>query len=592
MSPERLSRIEELYHAARERKPHERAAFLDDACQGDLELRSEIESLLIQQSGSLFDGPPWLEEPGFLVARTLTPGSQIGPYRIIGTLGSGGMGVVYKAHDSRLKRDVAIKFLSEHVDRDPQSRARFEREARAVAALSHPNICPLFDIGPDYLVMEYIEGLTLADRIERGPLPLQEALTISIAIAGALGAAHRKGIVHRDLKPGNIMLTDEGHIKLLDFGLARLAPTPESETASVTAEGQVAGTVGYMSPEQVRGLSVNHRTDIFSFGVVLYEMITRLRPFPGNSAMAVCDAILNAQPRDFGENTAPPKLKFIIGKLLEKDPSKRHGSADEVQQELKALEASLVPVRPVSLSRNAWIAVGAAVVLLSVLAGWLWERSSRERWALQTATPEITRLVDAGEYVKAASLTREARAVLPKDPALEKLWIYSTGEVSVATEPSGADVSIRPYRGDPNVWRSLGRTPLQKIRVPRDAYVWRVAKPGFAAIFFIGGLAGPAPPGADYSFDTSLKLRPEGSVPPEMVVVPGEWVSLTYPLAEAPAAEVGDFLIDRNEVTNEKYKKFIDAGGYQKREFWKQPFVRDGRAIPWENALALFHDAT
>jgi hypothetical protein len=352
------------------------------------------------------------------------------------------------------------------------------------------------------------------------------------------------------------------------------------------------GTVGYMSPEQVRGLAVNHRTDLFSFGVVLYELVTGERPFTGSSAMAVCDAILHAPPRDFTGNLVPAKLKAIIRKLLEKDPAKRYGSAREVQLELKALETSLATVSAVRLSKSAWIVGGAALVLALILAGCFGREWSRQRWALGTAAPEIARLIDAGEYVKAAELTREARAVLPKDPTLEKLWMRATGEVSIASVPFGADVSVRPYRGDPNAWKTLGKTPIKKIRVPLEFYVWRLVKPGFVPLFFIDKPPGLLPPGSSSSFDYTLNLRLATSVPPEMVVVSGDRVRLTYPLSQAPAVPVGDFLIDRHEVTNEEYKKFIDAGGYQKREFWREPFVINGRTVSWENAVALFHDAT
>ena len=258
----------------------------------------------------------------------------------------------------------------------------------------------------------------------------------------------------------------------------------------------------------------------------------------------------------------------------------------------KTLEASLVPGRPSRASGNAWLAFGVAAVVASTAIGWLWHRSSRERWALETATPEIARLVDAGEFVKAAALTREARAVLPNDPTIEKLWTRSTGEVSITSVPSEADVSIRPYRGDPNSWQSLGNTPLKNVRVPRNDYVWRLVKPGFAPTFLIGLLPGVAQPGARSGFDLTLKLRPEESVPPEMLVVTGGTVGLQYPMTQAPTAEIDDFLIDQHEVTNEEYKKFVDAGGYQKREFWKQPFVKDGKTISWEEAIASFLDAT
>jgi serine/threonine protein kinase/dienelactone hydrolase len=533
-------------------------------------------------------------------------GKKVSHYRVLETLGGGGMGVVYRAEDIKLGRGVALKFLPEELVAHPRALERFEREARAASALNHPNICTIYEFGEHegqaFIAMELLEGQTMGRLIAGKPLALDRLLDHAIQIADGLDAAHQKGIIHRDIKPANISITKQGQVKILDFGLAKLTtgaplvgapgraqgsplqetPTASMEAKSLSSAGVVMGTVEYMSPEQVRGLVVDYRTDLFSFGVVLYEMATGERPFTGGSAMAVAGAILHAPARDFDERLGSGKLKTIIRKLLEKDPANRYGSAAEVLQELKALKASLEVTRPARLSRNARIGIGAAIVLVAVLGVWLWHRWSREHWALGTAIPEITRLLDAGEDVKAAALAQEARAVLPKDPTLEKLWMRVTGESSLVSVPSGAEVSFRPYRGDPNAWRKLGKTPLQKVRVAEDIYEWRVVKPDFAAVLFIG----------DANMDMTLKLRPEGSVPLEMVPVKGERISLTYPYARAPSAQIDDFLIDRHEVTNEEYKKFVDAGGYQKREFWKEPFVRDGRAIAWEDAMALFHDAT
>src|SRR5262249_2289950 len=190
-------------------------------------------------------------------------------------------------------------------------------------------------------------------------------------------------------------------------------------------------------------------------------------------------------PRPLSESRIPARLKTIIGKLLEKEPAKRYASADEVHRELKALADSLAPAPAVMLSRNARIAAGAALLVVCILAGWLWRRSARERWALQTAPPQIAQWIESGEYVKAAALTREALTVLPADAALQRLWMRATGEVSVGSIPSGAEVSVRPYSGDPSAWQPLGKTPLQKLRMPQDVYVWRVVKPGFATVQMI-----------------------------------------------------------------------------------------------------------
>src|SRR3984957_4547681 len=267
MSPDRLRHIEEVFHAARERQPRDRGAFLMAACKGDADLQQQVESLLDQQSEALLDGPAWDQVPSMLASgHALAPGAQLGPYRVIGVLGSGGMGEVYRANDARLDREVAIKVLPEHLAHDSQALARFEREARAVAALNHPHICALYDVGPDYLVMELVEGPTLAERVARGPIPLDESLEIARQIAEALEAAHEKGVVHRDLKPGNIKVTPDGAVKVLDFGLAKMPEPPSRKETGyspagsleqVTREGTIIGTAAYMSPEQACGAIVD-----------------------------------------------------------------------------------------------------------------------------------------------------------------------------------------------------------------------------------------------------------------------------------------------------------------------------------------------
>jgi len=277
MTPERFQRIKTLYHSALERESAQRGAFLDEACRGDDELRHQVESLLAQHTSR--DGPLDRSAGDLLLESTqtlLAIGSQLGPYRIEGVLGAGGMGSVYKARDRRLDRDVAIKISSARFS------DRFEREARAIAALNHPHICQLFDVGPNYLVMELVKGEPL-----KGPLPVARAIEYAVQILDALDAAHCKGIVHRDLKPGNILVTKHG-IKLLDFGLARMAHGSGDQT--LTQTGAAMGTPAYMSPEQWEGKAADARSDIYSFGCVLYELLTGERP--GENRTAVQPAAL------------------------------------------------------------------------------------------------------------------------------------------------------------------------------------------------------------------------------------------------------------------------------------------------------------
>ena len=281
----------------------------------------------------------------------LSSGARLGPYEIQAAIGAGGMGEVYKARDTRLDRTVAIKVLPVEISGDPDRRARFEREARTIASLNHPHICTLHDVGEHgestYLVMEHLAGETLAERLQKGRLPPDQALTVATEIADALAAAHRQGIIHRDLKPGNVMLTKAG-AKLLDFGLAKLAghgaepaaaqlASAATRSAPLTAEGTIVGTLQYMAPEQVEGKPADARTDLWALGAILYEMLTGTRAFAGTSAASLIGNIMNAEPASLStlQPVTPPALERLVKVCLAKDPDERLQTAHDVMLELK-----------------------------------------------------------------------------------------------------------------------------------------------------------------------------------------------------------------------------------------------------------------
>jgi serine/threonine protein kinase len=318
---------------------------------------------------------------------TTSAGSRFGPYEIIAPIGAGGMGEVYRARDTRLDRVVAVKILPPHLSQDAQFRERFEREGRAVSSLNHPNICVLHDIGRqngvDFLVMEYLEGETLAARLERGPLPVADALRCAIEIAGALDAAHRRSLVHRDIKPGNIMLTRTG-AKLLDFGLAKVRASAAIAEHTVTmtpitAEGTIAGTFQYMAPEQLEGREADARSDIFAFGATIYEALTGKRAFAGNSTASIITAIMSWTPAPVSnvQPLAPSSLDRVVSRALAKDPDERWQSARDLRQELVWIqEGGARPYTPVATARKprfplAWVLAGVFALAAMVLGFFL-----------------------------------------------------------------------------------------------------------------------------------------------------------------------------------------------------------------------------
>jgi serine/threonine protein kinase len=355
MTPERWRQVAQLYHSALEKSAEDRGGFLSEACRGDGELRREVESLLGEES-SAGSGPVLRAGD----TEELKAGVRMGPYEILDMLGAGGMGKVYKARDTRLDRTVAIKVSGAEFSE------RFEREARAVAALNHPNICSLFDVGPDYLVMEFIEGERLS-----GPMPLAQALDYAVQIADALDAAHRKGIVHRDLKPGNIMVTRSG-VKLLDFGLAKVEKARETGGKTITEIGSLLGTPHYMSPEQLQGKDADPRSDIFAFGLVLYQMLTGERAFDAENQASVTAAILLSEPPTLASRVPdpaaiPPALERILRRCLAKDPELRWQCARDLMLELAEVEDRPAAVESPVPGRR-WVWPAAAAVLGAALA--------------------------------------------------------------------------------------------------------------------------------------------------------------------------------------------------------------------------------
>ena len=462
----------------------------------------------------------------------LTSGTKLGPYEIRSPLGAGGMGVVYRALDKRLERDVAIKVISAALLINEDARRRFRKEALTLAKLNHPNIAAVYDVGEqggtDYLVIEYVPGHSLAERLKSGPLPTVEVLSLGGEIAAALEEAHEQGIIHRDLKPGNIIVTPKGHAKILDFGLAKLLATPDSEdvTQPLTQTGGPVGTPLYMSPEQAEGKTVDSRTDLWSLGAVLYEALTGRAPFQGNSALVILRSITQQPPVPLRQLRidAPEDVDRIVSRALEKDAASRYQTASEMARDLSVALAKLsAPLsspasRELRVSRLYAVVATLLIVCLAGTAVWLYQRSEKLHWAREEAIPAITKLESEDKSLAAFLLLKEAEQYLPGDPQLTKIANEDTRVVSITSSPPGATVEIQDYLSPGSSWFLLGKTPLRNTRIPSGYFRWKVTKPGVGEYV--------AAPMTDR--EMNFPLESELGAPQGMSWVPGDpsWSSM------------------------------------------------------------------
>jgi tRNA A-37 threonylcarbamoyl transferase component Bud32 len=506
-------------------------------------------------------------------------------YEIERELGQGGMATVYLARDLKHDRQVAIKVLKPDLAAVIGAE-RFLAEIRTTANLQHPHILPLFDSGEAgsflFYVMPLVGGESLRTRLkEEKQLGLEESLRIVTQVAQALDYAHRQGVLHRDIKPENILLQEDQAV-VADFGIS-LAVSAAGGTR-LTETGMSIGTPQYMSPEQATGdRSLGPASDIYSLACILYEMLSGDTPHAGSTAQAILVKVLTESPTRLSllRDTVPPAVEAAVHTALAKTPADRFDSAADFALALEGEVAVRSPFEPApspksGIGSGVWkLALAGATVLLLAFAGWMATRGDRDAIAAETLY-EIERLAEEGAWEEAYALTKEADNQAPNDSAVQALWPLFSWRMNFSTEPPGATVYRKAYRAPEDAWEVLGTTPLDSVPFPFGLSKLRFELEGYRPAVAATAHWLPLP---------TLELQPDSSEPDDFIWIPG-WTPPDL------GVELGPYRLGRYEVTNREYKEFVDAGGYEKRGYWTEPFVENGREISWEEAMARFVDRT
>jgi len=586
---------------------------------------------------------------------TEKPGDHIGPYKLLQQIGEGGCGVVYMAEQEQpIRRRVALKVIKLGMDTKAVI-ARFEAERQALALMDHPNIAKVLDAGATntgrpYFVMELVRGIKITDYCDQNNLSTEERLDLFVQICHAIQHAHQKGIIHRDIKPSNILVTvHDGKPlpKIIDFGIAKATSGQVlTDKTLFTAFEQFIGTPAYMSPEQAEmsTLDIDTRSDIYALGVLLYELLTGRTPFDQEelvaaglsemrriirerepvrpstriSTLEAADQTTVARRR----HAEPPQLihvvrgdlDWIVMKCLEKNRTRRYATANELARDIEC-HSNHQPVSaaaPTLRYRTAKyvrrhrrvLATAGALVLMAVLGTTLsvWQaRRAGEaeqerghlqnvRWALETALPEIEQLLEKDDYSGAFKLVEQARPFVADNLRFQALSARVVGVISVETTPPGAQVFIRDYRDLNPEWKPIGKSPLNEIKVPQGFQRWKITMPEYECAEGTLLLLASSKP-----VELKVKLDKLGTIAPGMVRIQGQKFKANLGWLDSqtlPVLNLSDYLLDRYEVTNLRFKEFVEAGGYEKPEYWKHKFVKDGIELSWEAAMKMFVDQT